>query len=470
MSELVIRFDEGSGLKLYEQIYEKFKEEIETGVMASGVKMPSLRKLAKDNDISITTVETAYNQLLVEGYIESRPKSGYYVNREISPVSIGTEDKPEEVGIEERTKEQMLLFDEESFDFYLWKKSMNRVFNNYSHLLRSEADPQGEILLREEICKYLEERRGVLCKSSHIVVGAGLQQLTTNLVRVFSELGVNNYAEGFPGYSKVSDVFEDGGFALNTVKTDESGLRIEELGVDRNLVYVSPSNQFPTGTVMPVSRRLELIKWADVTDSYVLEDDFDSELRYYGKPVLPMKSLGNGERVIYFGSFATTLFAGIKISYMVLPDRLIKAWKDTGARYEQTCSKTEQLCLAVYMNEGHYIRTIKRCRKLYSAKLETSLKAFEEHGNGIFIPINSRSGMALTLKVKTDIPAVMLAEAGERYGMLMQPVEKMSTDEEQIVFFYFYRVSETMLKILIKQYVQNIKRRMERGASDGEIK
>ena len=183
-----------------------------------------------------------------------------------------------------------------------------------------------------------------------------------------------------------------------------------------------------------------------------------------------MKSLGDGERVIYFGSFATTLFAGIKISYMVLPDRLIEAWEAIGSRYEQTCSKTEQLCLAVYMNEGHYQRTIKRCRKLYAAKLKTALKAFEEHGSGVFMPVNSKSGMAFTLKIKTDIPAAVLSEAGERYGMLMYPVEKMSTKHEQIVCFYFYRVSETMLKILIKQYVQNIKRRMERGACDGEIK
>lgn len=198
-----------------------------------------------------------------------------------------------------------------------------------------------------------------------------------------------------------------------------------------------------------------------MTDSYIIEDDYDSELRYFGKPVPPMKTIGDGERVIYFGSFATTLFAGINISYMVLPRKLMEDFNRLKDRFAQTCSKTEQLCLAIYMQGGYYTRTIKKCRKIYASKLKTAMKLFKEHGEGIFSPIDSKSGISLMLRVRTKIPAEDLAEIANRNGMLMEPVNELCTPDTKVLCFYFYRVSETMLKILIRQYIHTTKRKME---------
>lgn len=469
MKEFIIKLDTESKLKLFEQVYERFKNDIESGEIEPGSKMPSLRKLAKDNDISITTVESAYNQLLLEGYINSRPKSGYYVNSEISPIENieSKEDKASESN--ELPRDAMLLFDEESFDFYKWKRSMNKVFNKYSRLLRSDASPEGEQMLREEIALYLRESRGMISSPENIVIAAGSMHLTNSLLRIFKEMGIRKASTEFPGYDKINRVFESADIELNKVGTT-GDIELSEMGSERQVVYINPSNRYPLGTVMPVSKRIELIKWAEAKDSYIIEDDYDSELRYFGKPVPPMKMIGDGQRVIYYGSFSATLFAGINISYMILPDEIMSRWKKSKDTYVQTCSKTEQLCLALYMHDGHYRRTIKRCRKIYSAKLRTTIEVFKEYGDEIFTPVNSMSGMALTLRVKTSIPGEALALAAKRSGMLMEPVEELSTEESKVICFYFYRVSETMLKILIKQYIHTIKRNMERGASDGQIK
>lgn len=469
MKEFIIQFDSESKLKLYEQVYERFKSDIESGQMESGSKMPSLRKLARDNDISITTVESAYNQLLLEGYIKSVPKSGYYVSSEISPIEDMDLDREMTTEHDELTKEPMLLFDEESFDFYKWKRSMNKVFNKYSRLLRSDADPEGEPMLREEIASYLRESRGMNCSPDNMVIAAGSKQLTNSLIGIFKGMGISRASVEFPGYDKINEVFQSGDLELKKVGVSGE-IEVSELGSASQVVYVNPQNRYPTGTVMPVSKRFELIKWADATNSYIIEDDYDSELRYYGKPIQPMKMIGDGERVIYYGSFSATLFAGINISYMVLPNELMNEWKKVRDVYVQTCSKTEQLCLALYMQDGYYTRTIKKCRKLYAAKLKTTLQIFDEYGGEVFSPINSMSGMALTLKVSTSIPETELAIAANRLGMLMEPVRELCTKDSKVLCFYFYRVSETMLKILIKQYIHTVIRKMERGEGDGQVK
>lgn len=463
MEKVVINLSPDSDKKLYEQVYDKFRNDIESGVMNSGDKMPSLRTLARDNDISITTVESAYNQLLVEGYIESRPKSGYYVNSGISIIDkIKKDDSSdnEDFALLDKNTDQMLLYDEESFDFYKWKKSMNKVFNKHSHLLRFEAEPAGEQILREEIASYLNESRGMSCLPSDIVIGAGTQNLTNYIIKILSERGIRRASMEYPGYDKIKEIFENSNLELTKVGISGE-INAEDLGIDRRVLYVNPSNHFPTGTVMPVSTRIELIKWAEMTDSYIIEDDYDSELRYFGKPVPPMKTIGDGERVIYLGSFSTTLFAGINISYMVLPRNLMEDFNRLKDRFTQTCSKTEQLCLAIYMQAGYYTRTIKKCRKIYASKLKTAMKLFKEHGDGIFSPVDSKSGISLMLRVKTKIKAEDLAEIANRNGMLMEPVKELCTPDTKVLCFYFYRVSETMLKILIRQYIHTTKRKME---------
>lgn len=471
MKSITLNLDNTAGESLYEQIYNQVKDSILTGRIEAGSRLPSLRRFSDENGVSVTTVEKAYNQLLVEGYVESRPKSGYYVR---SSIASEAQDNPEE----ERgmTLDQLLppegshvgneiplLYDEESFEFGRWKKCMHKVFNEYQHLLRIAGDVQGEPALRYEIAKYLFQSRGVKCSPDQVVIGAGSQQLTGHLCRILQEMEIANAAAENPGYGPVREIFKEHGFTVLNIPVDENGIVLEKLPTNmRSIVYVNPSNQFPTGAVMPVARRYALINWAKENDSYILEDDYDSELRYFGKPIPALQGLDHDDRVIYLGSFSSTLFEAVKISYMVLPESMVEVFHQFSSKYSQTCSKAEQICLALYMEEGFYQKNIKKCRKLYAGKLETTMREFGKAGKGKVTPVNSRSGLAVLLKIQTGLSPEHLCYIGRKLGLLILPVDDLCTREEQAVTFYFYRVSNSLLKMLIPMFVKNIEREEKR--------
>ena len=468
MRSIIFDFEDNNSQNLYIQIFDQIKARILSGEFEAGMKLPSLRGLAKANDISVTTVETAYNQLLVEGYIESRPKSGYYVSDDISG-AVGAGEAGDELTLDEllppesskTAKERSLIYDEESFEFSKWKKCMSKVFNEYAYALQTEADVQGEAALRYEIAKYLYAGRGVKCSPEQVVIGAGSQQLATHLIRILRDLGISNAAMEFPGYGPVREIFKDEGVSLSNIPVRENGITIERLPVNmRSLVYVNPSNQFPSGAVMPIGRRYELIKWAEDNDSYILEDDYDSELRYFGKPIPALQGLDRSGRVVYLGSFSSTLFASIKISYMVLPHELVEVFNRIKSRYAQTCSKAEPICLALYMEDGADHRHSKKCRKRNAEKLHTTMEMFKEYGDGLIEAIDSKSGLAVMLRIMLPVPAEQLCQLAKNVGLMMNPVSDLCTEEEQVLYFYFYRVSEPMLRLLIKMYVGNIKKGM----------
>lgn len=464
MKNIVLELDNESKEKLYYQIYSSLKNDILSGTLEQGTKLPSLRKLAEGNGVSVTTVETAYEQLLVEGYIESRPKSGYYVADAASarPYTTSAAEEqaaPEIPGDKRRiaSQERPCIYDAESFDFAKWKKCMNRVFNECEHLLQTEADPKGEPSLRQELARYLYQSRGAKCNAEQIVIGAGSQQLTMQLAKILKELGVNNAATEIPGYGPIRNILEAEGFPVTGVPVQENGIDIEKLPQgERTLVYVNPSNQFPSGAVMPVGRRYELINWAETNDGYILEDDYDSELRYRGKPIPAMQGLDNNGRVIYLGSFSSTLYASVKISYMVLPPELAEIFDRNKTKYSQTCSKAEQLCLAFYMSEGYYYRHIKKLRRLYASKLAVAMDVFAQTDGDVLEPVDSKSGMALLLKIKSEKTVGEICRMADSLGMDMRPVSDLCTDSTKVVYFYFYRIPEALLKLLIRQFAAKL--------------
>ncbi len=470
MNNLILNLDKELDESLYVQIYNIIKNGIISGNMEKGSKLPSLRKLAEENEISITTVETAYTQLLVEGYVETRPKSGYYVSKDITDSAAELSQGAVTERLEDllptnstRAKrivgaDKPMIYDQESFEFSKWKKCMSRVFNEYSNLLQTEADVKGEPALRYEICKYLYQSRGVKCTPEQVVIGAGSQQLTMQLIRILREIGIENAATETPGYGPIREMFKEAGFPITEVPVQDSGIALEKLPVNlRSIVYVNPSNQFPSGAVMPIGRRYELIKWAQDNYSYILEDDYDSELRYFGKPIPALQGFDSSGRVVYLGSFSSTLFASIKISYMVLPQGLVHIFEQNQHRYSQTCSKAEQICLALYMEGGYYSRHIKKLRKMYAAKLQTTIEMISESCEGMVSAIDSKSGIAVMLKVATQLSGGEICQIAKDVGLTMYPVDDLSEDNVKSVYFYFYRVPETLLKILIKQFVQKLK-------------
>ena len=470
MKEMILNLESGSDKMLYLQIYNSIKTDILNGTLEEGLKLPSLRKLADSNGISVTTVESAYQQLLVEGYIESRPKSGYFVAStagmdEFEAASEAAINRGEdgdgmtyEAGVKRSiaAQERPAMYDAETFDWSKWKKCMNKVFNECAHLLQTEADVKGEPSLRAEIARYLYQSRGVKCSPEQIVIGAGSQQLAMMLARIMKNNGVSEAATETPGYGPIRNILKEEGIPVTGIPVSENGIVIEDLPVGRKtLVYVNPSNQFPTGSVMPVGRRYELIKWAIENDSYILEDDYDAEFRYRGKPIPAMQGLDAIGRVIYFGSFSSTLYAAIKISYMVLPQELVEIFDESRGLYSQTCSKAEQLCLAFYMESGYFYRHIKKLRRLYASKLAVAMNLMSEAPE-IVEPVDSKSGTAIMLRIRSAKSAEEICRIAYSLGLTMYPVDDLCSDEIKVVYFYFYRVPEGLLKLLIKQFINKI--------------
>lgn len=443
MKPIIVQFDANSRKPLYIQLYDYIKVEILSGNMVTGEKLPSLRLLSKSLNISITTTELAYNQLLVEGYIISKPQSGFYV-ASISTSSQGKKGVILADGLDFSTytfEDYPYKCDLSCFDFNKWKKTMAKVINEYSHLLLFESDPQGEGALRFEISKYVYASRGVICTPEQVVIGAGTQQLTSHLARILRKMNINHVDTEDPGYLPVQNIFRDHGFVLTKIPVSADGIAIKKLPTNiPSAVYVSPSNQFPTGSVMPIGKRYNLLDWAEQNNSIILEDDYDSELRYFGKPVPALQGLDRKANVVYLGSFSSTLFPAIKISYMVLPHNMAEIFASIKSDYTQTCSKIEQLTLALFMEEGYYYTNIKKLRNLYSQKLQIAINAFSTYGKGFVEPTNTTSGINMILKVKSKKDATALCGDAKSLGLQVMPVASLTNQDSTALIFYYNQV------------------------------
>jgi len=456
MKPIIIDKDNSSVNFLYEQLYKDIKSQIISGEMLPGDKCPSIRGLASDLDISVTTVMEAYNQLTAEGYIKNRPGSGYYVERVIlqdNQPKVKTKDEADsQLSITSGASEY--IYDEDAFDFIKWKKCASRVFTEYSSELLYGSDIKGEIALRSEIADYLFRSRGVHTSASNIIIAAGTQQTVFHLGRILKQTGINLVSVERPGYSPVKSMFLDAGFTTADIPVTDSGISVEALPVNiPSAVYVSPSNQFPTGVVMPVARRYEILNWASKNSSYIIEDDYNSELRYFGKPLPSLRSLDDGDRVIYLGSFSSTLFSAIRISYMVLPDSLVKVFDEVSDNYSQTCSKSEQLTLADFMSEGYYYTALRKKRAMYTKKLRIVEYTFERCGYDGLSLINTNSGLFVTVKIGSAADASLFIDAATKLKIYTSYIRELSSDTEKYISLYYSYIPMDMIDRLISELI-----------------
>lgn len=446
-----------SEASIYIQLYRHIKGEILNGNIPIGEKLPSLRKLAIESDISVTTVGQAYEQLLTEGYITSRPQSGYYV-AEIPTAAISQKGEHASASPEfdDFTFDRgRLLYDLDTFDFTKWKKCSSRVLTEYADMLLFESDVQGEPALRFEICKYLYSSRGVSASPEQVVIGAGSQQLTSHLARILSKMGIDMFCTEDPGYIPIQNVFRDRGFGIAKIPVTENGIMIEKLPVNiPTAVYVSPANQFPTGSVMPIGARYKLLEWASENQSIILEDDYDSELRYFGKPVPALQGLDESDSVVYIGSFSSTLFPAIKISYMILPEKMVRIFRAIKDDYTQTCSKAEQLTLALFMEDGYYYTNMRKLRSLYAQKLEAAVEAFAKYGSDFVDVTNTKSGINITLSVENIKGASELCKIGESLGVHIVPLSQSGytsgDTKKRHLIFYFNQIPLDEIELCIR--------------------
>lgn len=370
-----------SGVPLYQQLTDSVKNAIENGYIARGGKLPSIRKLAADLKLSCTTVDAAYQQLCVEGYLTARPQRGYFVLAQMHEKSAGRLP-PQVAAVRLHTPEIRYNFgsgsvDSAGIDLKIWRRHIREALNRRDVLV-SYGDPQGEPELREALAAYSYSVRGVVAQPEQIVIGAGTQPLLSALCGLLRpENRLTALAE--PGFLQAEQVFSDCGVPMVRLPADASGIRMDELYASgAGEVFVSPAAQAPLGAGIPMNRRVELLDWAKQTGGLLIEDDYNGELRYTARPIPAIQGMAGGENVVYLGSFSKLLLPSVRIGYMVLPPRLAKAYRARVSRYNQTASKMEQMALSRYIQEGQLERQLRRLRKLYAQKSELLLRALRQ--------------------------------------------------------------------------------------------
>ncbi|MEG0803942.1 MAG: PLP-dependent aminotransferase family protein, partial [Pygmaiobacter sp.] len=333
---------------LYCQIYDALSGEIAAGHIRAGEKLPARRSAAQALGISRNTVESAYAMLEDEGYIETRSRSGHYV-RDISPLAptpepLHAKDDPA------KEPELRYVFSTRSMDAALfpaktWARIEKEVLYTQPQLL-NHGHPQGDLVLREAIAEYLAACRSVRCAPQQIVVGAGMEYLLGLLAQL---LRGGIVATEDPGYEKTAVILHNNGVATVPVAVDEGGMQVSALRcAGATIAYVTPSHQFPSGVSMPIGRRSELLGWvAEDPLRYIIEDDYDSEFRFDGRPIPSLQGLGGGQ-VIYLGTFTKSIAPSIRIAYMVLPRTLLVRYHEMFGSYSSTVSRFEQHTLAQF--------------------------------------------------------------------------------------------------------------------------
>ena len=429
---LTYDFEKKGKEPLYEYLYKCIREDILSGKLKSKEKLPSKREMAKNHNISVITVENAYAQLIVEGYIYTEEKKGYFVS-EISEQYIDykkrNENSQKKNNIESKKKEKKkqwfvdfssnhMVYD--NFPFATWSKIMRQTLLDQENTFLTSPAATGVEELRNAIADYLLHFRGLQAKADNIIVGAGTEYLYSIIVQLLGK--DSTIALEDPGYKKISKVYESNGVRCLHLPMDKSGIRTEQLvNTNAKAVHISPSHQFPTGRVMPVSRRHNLLGWAVNNNGYIIEDDYDSEFRYRGKPIPSLQSSDDRGKVIYIGTFSKAIAPAIRVSYMVLPETLLEVYRRDCSFYSCTVSRIDQRILNEFIRDGYFERHLNKMRMRYRAKHDQLLEGLEPFQKKFRIS-GEDAGLHLLLTAKGNVTEKELLDAAAAenvkvYGM-----------------------------------------------------
>ena len=407
---------------IYEYLYKCIKKDIIEGRLVKGEHLPSKRTLAVNLGISTITVENSYGQLMSEGYIYSVPKKGYYV----SDISGVARIKPVKYEVPEITAKKTGYksdlssnrTDPGSFPFATWAKLMRRVITDRQDDLMKISPGEGTWELRKAIAMHLASFRDMQVTPGQIIIGAGTEYMYSLLIQLLGRDKV--YCVEDPGYSKIARIYASNNVKFCYAGMDDEGMKPEAVReCMADIVHISPTHHYPTGITMPVSRRFELLAWAnEKPDRYIIEDDYDSEFRLSGKPIPTLQSIDQSERVIYMNTFTKSLSSTIRISYMVLPKHLLEQFAKRLSFYSCTVSNFEQYTLARFIEDRYFEKHINRMRTYYRKIRDELLDAIANSALATHCNIAEEdSGLHFLLHIDTSLPDDALSAKAKEYGL-----------------------------------------------------
>lgn len=446
--------DPDSPESLHRQLYEELRRAILSGRLAPGSRLPASREFANVSHISRNTVLSAYNQLLAEGYIESRAGSGTFVARAIpetmtpeSPAAAvgaapAVSTSPRAISERGRLMQEALLVRHpmrtvanafrpglpalDHFPMDIYRRLYDRRLRRASVRLLAYDDPQGYLPLREAVAAHLAAARGARCGPEHVIIVNGSQQGVDLAARVLLDPGDAVWFED-PGYFAARAVFQAHGARIVPVPVDSDGM-VVSAGVERapqaRLAYVTPSHQNPLGVTMTLARRVALTQWAERTGGWIVEDDNASEYRYRGRPLAALQGIDASNRVLYVGTFSKVMFSSLRLGYVVAPADLAPALVHARALADRQSAGLAQAVLADFMNEGHFARHVRRMRTLYAERLAALLKAVRTHADDVLEVEEGEGGLSRVAWLPRGVEDTDVAAEAARAGIQCMPLSE----------------------------------------------
>jgi GntR family transcriptional regulator/MocR family aminotransferase len=445
------------GLEVWRWLYIELRSAIIDGRLKPGARLPSTRNLAAQYGLARGTVVAAFKQLQAEGFVSSEVSAGTFV----VPTpgwAMTTSTKP---GSYRRTisratvakRAQALLktssvlpashFIGKAFRGYepaidlfpveLWARIAARVYRKAPRSLYGQGDAGGYLPLRRAIAEYVGHSRGVRCSAEQIIVTLGAQQALDLLARVLLDPGNEVWMED-PGYPGACRAFQSAGASVIPVPVDGDGINVAsgiKLSPAARAVYVTPANQFPLGTVMSADRRVELLSWAARARAWIIEDEYDAEYRYSGKPIASLHSLDRSGSVIYVGTFTKMLFNALRIGFIVVPERLIEGFKTVRSFMDRHAPTLDQAVLTEFINEGHFGHHVRKMRQVYSERSLLLAKEANRCLSGLLDVVHAQSGMRTVAWIQADVTERELTRRAEQAGLEVIPISSYVRKYEQ---------------------------------------
>jgi GntR family transcriptional regulator/MocR family aminotransferase len=448
----VLTSPERDGRPLYVQLHQQLREHILRGDLAPGSRLPSARTLASDLQVSRNTVEAAIGQLCAEGMVERRVGVGTIVANlgAVAPFArrmrlAAAGSPPPQKGAPARRRELSrrgerlaaggqaeldadartgpCMTDVEIFPARTWHQLLARVAREQDNGLLRTGDVQGDPSLRRAISEHARLTRGVRCTADEVVIVHSTQQALDLTSRLLLADGESVLMEE-PGYRSARAVFTASGARVMGIPVDDDGLQAERLRLHRDarLLYLTPSHQYPLGVTLALRRRLETLAWARDAGAWIVEDDYDSEFRYTGRPIAAMQGLDDAERVLYLGTFNKVLFPGIRLAYLILPRALVSGFRAARRLTDGAPSPLVQAALARFLSEGHFAAHLRKARKLYEGRRNLLVERLEQRLGARGRVGMSQTGLHLVVLLPPELDDQSLADAGSGFGLGVEPL------------------------------------------------
>lgn len=429
---------------IYEYLYQCIRRDILQKKLKAGEKLPSKRSFARNMQVSVVTVENAYAQLMVEGYIYAVEKKGYFVADIDQTVAAphAEADIPLHAQSEPVRENRVWLADfvsntisYEKFPFSVWSKLVREVIlsEDSMHIL-SPAPSGGVYKLRAAIARHLYAFRGMEVDMDQIIIGAGTEYLYNLMIQLLGRSWV--YGVEDPGYKKLSEIYRQNAVQCVALPMDSNGIRVDALETSgADIIHLSPSHHFPTGIVTPVTRRYELLGWAAKAKSrYIIEDDYDCEFRLFGRPIQTLQGIDERESVIYMNTFTKSLAPSFRISYMVLPKHLARTFQEKLGFYSCTVSNLEQYVLALFIERGYFEKHINRMRNYYREKRDDLIRQIRQSPLAKKVKITEQdSGLHFLMSVRTDRTDAVIIQEAEQAGIRINALSQYYHNPEEAV-------------------------------------